>query len=330
MPMAPSFDPFLPLWTGEAWAAGSAAETWIYRTLTFVLTGSSARKLRRGGVNLLAGRAANASFFPFLAGELGPDFRLDRALELGLVPGLLASPDPEAALSAYAALYLREEVQAEGLVRNAGDFARFLEAMSFSHGSQLNISNVARECQVERRTASVYVGILEDLLIGERLPPFTRRARRALATHPKFFYFDAGVYRSLRPAGPLDRPEEISGPALEGLVWQHLRTWRDWGVPARRELAFWRTRRGVEVDFVVQGPDELVAIEVKNAGAVRERDLAPLVTFLADYPEGRAALLYRGTERLVERGVLCLPVESFLRSLRPEANIAQALELPAG
>ena len=113
----------------------------------FVLTGSSARKLRRGGVNLLAGRAANASFFPFLAGELGPEFGLDRALELGLVPGVLASPDPQAALSAYAALYLREEVQAEGLVRNAGDFARFLEAMSFSQGSQLNISNVARALQ---------------------------------------------------------------------------------------------------------------------------------------------------------------------------------------
>lgn len=293
----------------------------------FVLTGSSARKLRRGGVNLLAGRAANAEFFPFLAAELGMAFSLADALRLGLVPGVRASADPSHALAAYGALYVREEVQAEALVRNVGDFARFMEALSFSQGSQLNVANVARECEVERKTAAGYVGILEDLLIAERLPPFTRRAQRALATHPKFYWFDTGVYRSLRPAGPLDRPEEIEGVALEGLVWQHLRAWKGWGLPARREVAFWRTRRGVEVDFVVHSEEELVALEVKNTGRVRERDLASLVTFRTDYPEARAALLYRGTERLVERGVLCVPVESFLRRLRPGDSVAAALGL---
>ena len=293
----------------------------------FVLTGSSARKLRRGGVNLLGGRAAKAEFFPFLAAELGEAFSLGDALRLGLVPGVRASADPSHALAAYAGLYVREEVQAEALVRNVGDFARFMEALSFSQGSQLNVANVARECEVERKTAAGYVGILEDLLIAERLPPFTRRAQRALATHPKFYWFDTGVYRSLRPAGPLDRPEEIEGAALEGLVWQHLRAWKGWGPAARREIAFWRTRRGVEVDFVVHSDEELVALEVKNAGRVRERDVASLVAFRADYPEARAALLYRGTERLVERGVLCVPVESFLRRLTPGDSVAAALGL---
>jgi uncharacterized protein len=291
----------------------------------FVLTGSSARKLRRGGVNLLAGRAANAAFFPFLAAELGDRFVLEDALELGLIPGILAAPEPRRALAAYAALYLREEVQAEGLVRKVGDFARFLEAISFSHGAQLNVANVARECEVQRRTAAGYVEILEDLLLAERLPPFTKRARRALAAHPKFYFFDAGVYRSLRPAGPLDRPEEVAGAALEGLVWQHLRAWRDWGAPARRELAFWRTRRGTEVDFVIQSEQELIGIEVKNAARVRESYLAPLATFMTDYPEARTAVLYRGTERLKERGVLCVAVDEFLRRLRPDQPVSAAL-----
>jgi predicted AAA+ superfamily ATPase len=283
----------------------------------FILTGSSARKLRRGGVNLLGGRAANSEFFPFLAGELGDHFHLADALRLGLVPGIRRADDPAHALAAYAGLYVREEVQAERLVRNTGDFARFLEAISFSHGAQLSVANVARECEVERKTVESYVAVLEDLLLAERVPPFTKRAQRALTTHPKFFFFDAGVFRSLRPAGPLDRPEEIEGAALEGLVWQHLRAWQSWGAPVKRAIAFWRTRRGVEVDFVVQAPGALTAIEVKNTARVREADLTGLRTFREDYPQAELILLYRGHERLKENGVLCLPVDTFLKKLNP-------------
>lgn len=292
----------------------------------FILTGSSARRLRRGGVNLLAGRAAVAGFFPFLAGELGRAFVLRDALRRGLVPGVLGAPDPAHALAAYAGLYLREEVQAERLVRNIGDFARFLEVVSFSHAAQVNIANVARECEVERKTVEGYVGILEDLLLAERLPPFSKRARRALATHPKLYWFDAGVYRSLRPSGPLDRPEEIDGAALEGLVWQHLRAWQA-GVPGNsRRIAFWRTRRGTEVDFVVEAPGELLAIEVKNTARVRPEDLAGLRAFAEDYPTARRVLLYRGTERLREDGVHVLPVEGFLTRVHPARPLGGACD----
>jgi predicted AAA+ superfamily ATPase len=291
----------------------------------FILTGSSARKLRRGGVNLLGGRAANAACFPFLAGELGDRFDLADALVLGLVPGIRAAADPPRALEAYGALYIREEVQAERLVRNVGDFARFLEAVSFAHGAQLNLANVARECEVERKTVDAFVGILEDLLLAERVPPFTKRAKRALSSHPKFYFFDAGVYRSFRPAGPMDRPEEIAGAALEGLVWQHLRAWQAWGATTKRTIGFWRTRRGLEVDFVVQAPGELVAIEVKHAARVRDSDLTSLRAFADDYPEARTVLLYRGTERLKEKNVLCVPVESFLARLHPQRSLADAL-----
>jgi uncharacterized protein len=288
----------------------------------FVLTGSSARKLRRQGVNLLGGRAANYHLHPYMAAELGARFDLATALRQGMLPVVRAAHEPEAALHAYSGLYLREEVQMEGLVRNIGSFARFLEAMSFSHGSVLNLSNVSRECQVNRKTVEGYVEILEDLLLGFRLPIFSRRAKRELAAHPKFYYFDAGVFRANRPAGPLDAPEEIDGAALEGLVAQHLAAWCDYSGGDHR-LHFWLTRSQVEVDFVIYGESGLYAVEVKNSGKVRPEDLRALASFGEDYPESRRFLLYRGKERLLRDGILCLPCEEFLLSLRPGKEIAK-------
>jgi uncharacterized protein len=285
----------------------------------FVLTGSSARKLRRGGVDLLAGRALFHTSHPFMGAEL-PSFNLDQALQTGMIPLVLAAENPPEALRAYASLYLEEEVRTEGWVRNIGDFARFLEALSFSHGAVLNVSNVARESQVKRRTVDGYLEVLEDLLLGFRLEVFTRRARRETSAHPKFYYFDAGVFRSLRPRGPLDRPEEVDGAALEGLVAQHLRAWIAYS-SGDFELFFWRTRAGSEVDFVVYGPDGFWALEVKNTRQVRPEDLRGLRAFKADFPEAEAVLLYRGEDRLRKKDTLCLPVEEFLRELRPDRGL---------
>ncbi len=290
----------------------------------FVLTGSSARKLRRAGVNLLAGRAAYRTLHPFMLWEV-PQTMLDQALGTGLLPLIHGHSDPDDALSAYAALYLREEVQLEGMVRQIGDFARFLEAMSFSHGAILNIANVARECQVERKTAAGYLQVLEDLLLGFEVHVFTRRAQRATSVHPKFYFFDAGVFRSLRPRGPLDRPEEIGGAALGGLVAQHLRAWIAYGHP-QHELCFWRTRAGSEVDFVVYGERDFCAVEVTNAPQLRPQDLRGLRAFKQDYPEASLVLLYRGPDRLRLGDVLCLPVEEFLRALHPSRGLLAGVE----
>lgn len=281
----------------------------------FVLTGSSARKLRRGGVDLLAGRAVVRTLHPFLAAEL-PRFDLARALEQGLLPLVVSAKDPRETLAAYATTYLEQEVKAEGLVRSIGSFARFLEVVSFSHGAVLNAAAVARECAVPYRTVEGFLGVLEDLLVAFRVPVFTRRARRATAVHPKFYIFDAGVFRSVRPRGPLDRPEEIGGAALEGLVAQHLRAWIAYST---RDLAlsYWRTRSGVEVDFVVYGPGGFWAFEVKSAARVRPEDLGGLRAFVEDYPECRPMLLYRGSERLEVDGIPCVPVDRFLAGLRP-------------
>ncbi|MDE2653176.1 MAG: AAA family ATPase [Gemmatimonadota bacterium] len=294
----------------------------------FVLTGSSARKLRSGGVNLLAGRAMLRTMHPFMAGELGCSFDLEATLRLGTVPTVVDSDDPASALDAYASLYVEQEVRAEGLARDVGSFSRFLEAAAFSHAATLNVSEVARECETSRSTVVGYLELLEDLLLAFRLPVFTRRAKRRLVSHPRFFYFDCGVFRSLRPAGPLDRPAEIGGAALEGLVAQHLRAWLAYSDSGAR-LYYWRTRGGSEVDFVLYGAPGIWAFDVMNADRVRPADLRGLTAFGREYPEAHRVLLYRGEYRLVRRGVLCLPVGDFLHGLSPERGLDDAVSAPA-
>ena len=281
----------------------------------FILTGSSARKLRRGGTNLLGGRAANCHLHPFMACELS-EFDVDEAMRWGLVPLVRDSSNPEETLSGYANLYLEQEVQAEGLTRNIGAFSRFMEAMSFSHGAVLNTSAVSRECEIERRTVVNYVEILEDLLLGFLLPVFKRRAKRRTVSHPKFYYFDAGVFRSLRPRGPLDSNAEIYGASLEGLVAQHLRAWIDYST-GRHQLSYWRTRGGSEVDFVIYGETGFFALEVKHAQRFDSTDLRGLKAFREEYPEAETALIYRGNERRRVDDIWCIPAQEFLSGLNP-------------
>ena len=280
----------------------------------FILTGSSARKLKKSGADMLAGRALMRRMHPFIAAELKSRFTLEDAVDQGMIPVVLDSANPMDTLQAYVDLYLREEVQMEGLTRNVGNFTRFLEAVSFSHGSILNISNVARECGVERKVVEGYLHILEDLLLSFRLPVFTRRAKRSTTQHPKFYFFDAGVFNVLRPSGPLDRPEEKRGQALEGLVAQHLRAWIDYRHPAA-SLYYWRSSAGTEVDFIVYGKNLFLAIEVKNSARVQPRDMKALRTFGEDYPEAKRLLLYRGGEKLLRDGITIQPCQDFLLGL---------------
>lgn len=284
----------------------------------FILTGSSARKLRRQGTNLLGGRAAQKHLHPYMAHELGNSFDLQKALTNGLLPVVWAAPEPEETLQAYNGLYLREEVQMEGLVRNVGDFARFLETMSFAHASVLNLANIARDSHINRKTVENYLQILEDLLLGFRLEVFTKRAKRGLAGHPKFYFFDTGIFRANRPRGPLDSPSELNGIALEGLVAQHLRAWCDY-THTTHQLHYWHTRTGVEVDFIVYGELGLFAVEVKNSNRIRPEDLRGLRALAEDYPQAQRYFLYRGDERLLIDGILCVPCDEFLRALQPEA-----------
>ncbi|MBI3602191.1 MAG: ATP-binding protein [Candidatus Omnitrophica bacterium] len=294
------------------------------KTLRFVLTGSSPRKLKRTGIDLLGGRAAIKTLHPFMAAELGKDFRLETALEQGLLPLVWTAQDPKITLDAYIGLYLREEVKMEGLVRNIGAFTRFLETLSLSHGSILSLSEIARECEVERKTVEGYISVLEDLLLAFRLPVFTKKAKRHLVQHPKFYYFDAGVFQTLRPRGPLNSPQEISGVALEGLMAQHLRAWQAY-TALKTDLYYWRTKSGVEVDFIIYGQDTFLAMEVKSSRTIHPQDLNGLLSFKEDYPQASLVILYRGRERLCMKNVLCLPCEKFLTALDPGKSIQHAL-----
>jgi predicted AAA+ superfamily ATPase len=198
----------------------------------FILTGSSARKLRRQGVNLLGGRAAQKHLHPYLAAELGKRFSLTAALRQGMLPLVWAADNPADILKAYNGLYLREEVQMEGLVRNVGSFARFLEAMSFSHASVLNLSNVSRDCQVSRKTVEGYLEILEDLLLGFRLPVFSKRAKRNWRRTRNFIISMPGYFGPTGPAGPWMPRRKSTG-------WR----WRDWSRSTSARGA--TTRRGI-------------------------------------------------------------------------------------
>jgi len=282
------------------------------RKILFILTGSGARKLKKTGADLLGGRASFCRMHPFTASELGQSFSLDKALQTGLIPVVERSIDPAKTLSAYVDIYLREEIMAEGLVRNLGSFTRFLEIISFSHGSVLNVSNLARECQISRGIVTGYIDILEDLLLAYRLEVFTRRAKRKTASHPKFYLFDNGLYRRLRQRGPLDIESEISGPALEGLVGQHIRAWSDFALADAR-LYYWRSMAGNEVDFVLYGGQTFMAIEVKNTRVVRPTDYNGLTSFGDDYPEATLLLLYRGNVAMKHKNMLVVPVDMFLQ-----------------
>lgn len=286
------------------------------RGIQFVLTGSSARKLKRAGVDLLAGRAIKKAMHPFMASELGNHFHLEKALKFGMLPLIWNAEDVEEVLDAYVNLYIIEEVQFEGLVRNIGSFSRFLSTIAFSHANTLNLSNIARDCEVKRPTVESYIEILQDLLLIHLVPVFTKRAKRTLVSHPKLYLFDSGVFRILRKTGSLDTSQEIDGGALEGLIMQHLKAWCDYS-HGKYEIFYWRTKAGLEVDFIIYGENGFWAIEVKNNKKVFSSDVRGLKHFVEDYPECTPLLLYRGSERLLENGILCMPCEDFLRQLNP-------------
>jgi len=281
---------------------------------TFILTGSSARKLRHGGANLLAGRALTYHLHPLTAEEQVDAFQLSRSLIYGHLPARFSEPDPQRYLKDYVQTYLREEVLQESLTRNIGHFSRFLEAASFSQGSVVNISDIARESHIQRATAENYFSILDDLLIGIRLPVFTRRAKRRLIRQQKFYYFDAGVFRAIRPTGPLDSDAELDGPAMETLVLQDLRAVNDY-LECDYQLYFWRTKNGLEVDFVLYGPKGLIAIEVKRSAHVHPKSLRGLKEFRKDYPIARCYLFYGGSMPLYMDDISILPIEQALQNL---------------
>ena len=236
----------------------------------FFLTGSSARTLRRKGVNLLGGRARSRVLHPFVSAELGDHFRLERALEFGLLPSVYFSDAPAEDLAAYSGDYLKEEVAAEALVRNIGAFSRFLEVAALSHGRMINFAQIASDAQVPASTVREYYGILEDTFIAHEVPAYTETRKRKAVSTSKYYLFDIGLARHLQGRRGLPLGTAEYGEAFESFVLQEIKGFCDYHVldPPR----YWRSKSQFEVDFVV---GEL-AVEVKAKKAVSHRDLRGL------------------------------------------------------
>lgn len=293
-------------------------ETYSYK---FILTGSSARKLKQRDVNLLAGRARTYHLHPLIATELADQFDIKKYLSVGGLPEANASKDAIDFLNSYILSYLYEEITQGSLVRNLESFARFLQSASLSQGCVLNMSAIARDCSVKQKTVVSYFSILNDLLMSFHLPVFTRRAKRRLVHHPKFYFFDVGIYRAIRPIGLLDSAEEVDGAALETIFLQHFRALNDYHALGY-QLSYWRTSDGKEVDFVLYGEKGFFAFEVKRTAKVSISNLKGLKAFMSDYPEAKCYVAYGGGEEVYKEGITFLSVTTCLKKL-PEILVAK-------
>jgi predicted AAA+ superfamily ATPase len=283
--------------------------------IRFVLTGSSARKLKRGAANLLAGRANTYQLYPLVYAELGHNFTLERALQIGCLPYLwsqaLSKSDEEEFLRSYAEIYLREEIQAEGIVRNIGPFARFMDIAANNDGEIVNYSNIARECGVSVKTVQAYYQILEDTFLAYRLDPWTKSIRKRLVAHPKYYCFDTGVTNALCHQYSTLNPE-VRGRRFEQFIILQLialNSYHRYGF----QFFFWRTSTGVEIDVILAHGNKPVAVlEIKSSPMITNESTYALTEFQKENPGAKAYVI--GTierPRLLKNGIEALPWQAF-------------------
>ncbi len=280
------------------------------RGLRFLLTGSSARKLRRGGVNLLGGRARVKHLHPLVRRELESRFDLLRALNRGLLPSIYFSDDAEEDLKAYAGTYLQEEISAEGLTRNVPAFSRFLQVAALCNGKLINYTNIANDAQVARSTVQEYFHILKDTLIAHEVPAWTRSTKRKSIGTSKFYLFDVGVTRFLQNRAEIRPRSPEFGEAFESYIFHELKSYSDHS--GADSPAHWRSTSGFEVDFILGGE---TAIEVKAKSNVTDRDLKGLMALRQEQKMNRYICVSLDTRPRRVQGAEILPYQSFLDRL---------------
>ncbi len=277
----------------------------------FILCGSSARKLRRGGANLLGGRALRYELFPHVYPEI-PEFNLLRALNNGLLPRHYQADNPQALMEAYTGDYLKEEIAAEALTRNIPAFGRFLESAAFSNGEIVNYQNIAAECAISAPTAKQYFQILEDTLIARFLPSFQKRPKRRVVQAPRFYFFDLGLANFLLKRGRIFPRSEAFGKAFEHFIYQELTAHSHYS-GLHYPIAYWRTASQFEVDFVLG--DHQIAIEVKGTEQAESHHFKGLKAFAEEYKTKRSIVVSLDPKPRIVNGIEVMPWEIFLKRL---------------
>ena len=282
--------------------------------LVFILCGSSARKLKRKGKNTLGGRALPVYLFPFVSAEI-PEFDIDHAVNYGMIPSHYLAKNPSRRLTAYIQVYLKEEIKEEALVRNLNTFQRFLEIAALTDGEMVNYNNIAQDCGVSAITVKSYFDILEDTLIGYRLPAFTKVMKRRLVQTPRFYYFDVGVANHLLHRKNLVRGSADYGHAFEHLVVQELHAYMNY-TESDEQMTYWRTYTGKEVDIVIG--DARIAIEIKSVNEVAPKHLKGLKAFAEEHPDSRRIIVSFDTINRKIGDIECTYVMDFFRLLWSE------------
>ena len=286
----------------------------VEKRLLFILCASSARKLKRKGHNTLGGRALPVYLYPLVSAEI-PDFDIDRAVTYGMIPSHYLARNPHRMLSAYIDVYLKEEIKEEALVRNLSSFHRFLEIAALSNGEMINYKNIAQECGVHATTVSSYFDILEDTLIGYRIPAYTKVMRRRLVQAPRFYFFDIGIANHLLHRKELVRGSIDYGHAFEHLVVQEVYAYLHYH-HCDEHLSYWRTYTGIEVDLVIG--DAQVAIEIKSATEILPRHIKNLKIFAEEYPQSRRIIVSLDPFTRKIDDIECLYVKDFLQMMWTE------------
>lgn len=289
----------------------------VRKDIHFILSGSSARKLKRYGTNLLGGRALRCRLLPLVSAEI-PDFNLIKACNNGMLPRHYLTENATKRLQAYVGDYLQQEIMAEALSRNLSSFTRFLEVAALSDGEMVNYNNIASDCGVSAVTVKEYFSILEETLVGFMLPAYTKVRQRRVIKAPKFYYFDVGIVNYLTHRGNLLPGSADFAHAFEHFIVQELVAYVDYR-QKHVVLSYWRTASGIEVDVVVSdeySSDILFAIEIKSSEEIQNRHLKGLRSFRDEYPD--AKLIVVGLDKIsraTEDGISVLYATDFLKAL---------------
>ena len=280
------------------------------RNITFLLTGSSARKLRRGKANLLAGRIWRTDMFPLIYREIS-DFDLSRYLRYGGMPAVYLSEYPEEELDAYVNTYLKEEILAEGLIRRLPPFSRFLKTIALANGEMINFTRLANDCQVPPSTVTEYVGLLEDTLVGFLLPAWTESKKRKAIKTGKFYFFDPGITHMLAGTESLDRNSNLYGKSFEQFICMELRAYLSYR-RKKHPLTYWRSKSGHEVDFLI---GTRTAVEVKASKKISRNDFKGLKYLKEEGVHQNYILVSQDPVTSLTEGILTVPWQQFLSDL---------------